>query len=160
MNDRSMAPQGIRVIAICLFSHEDRILVFEGYDAVKGSRYYRPLGGGVEPGERAVDALHREIWEELGQEITDVRLLTVLENLFVLDGRPGHEIVFLFDARFEDPTLYQRKALTVTEDNGETLTAQWRSLDSFDEQGRLVPEALADLLPSSVQRLSSYFPEQ
>lgn len=147
-NSGPQLPARIRVISICLFSHEDRILVFEGYDTVKGSHYYRPLGGGVEPGERAVDALHREIREELGQEITDVRLLTVLENLFVVDGRPGHEIVFVFDARFVDPAVYRRKKLTVVEDYGETLTAQWRDLDSFDDRRRLVPEALVDLMRS------------
>ena len=30
-------------------------------------------GGGIEPGERMVDALKRELWEELGIEITDIR---------------------------------------------------------------------------------------
>lgn len=147
-NVSSSLPARIRVISICLFSHEGRILVFEGYDTVKGSHYYRPLGGGVEPGERAADALHREIREELGQKITDVRLLTVLENFFVMDGRPGHEVVFVFDARFVDPAVYRQKVLTVVEDNGEALTAQWRGLDSFDERRRLVPESLADLLRS------------
>ena len=32
-------------------------------------------GGGLDPGEEPVAALHREVWEESGQEVRDVRLL-------------------------------------------------------------------------------------
>ncbi|MEO5981379.1 MAG: NUDIX domain-containing protein [Pedococcus sp.] len=32
-------------------------------------------GGGLDPGEEPVAALHREVWEESGQQVQDVRLL-------------------------------------------------------------------------------------
>ncbi len=32
-------------------------------------------GGGLDPGEEPVAALHREVWEESGQQVEDVRLL-------------------------------------------------------------------------------------
>jgi 8-oxo-dGTP diphosphatase len=32
-------------------------------------------GGGLDPGEEPIAALHREVWEESGQEVQDVRLL-------------------------------------------------------------------------------------
>ena len=44
-------PPFIRVIAICVFRIAERILVFEAFDSVKETPFYRPLGGGVEPGE-------------------------------------------------------------------------------------------------------------
>ena len=141
-----MKPDSIRVIAICVFRVDDRILVFEAFDSVKGTPFYRPLGGGVEPGETTLETVRREINEEVGLEVTDLRLLGTLENLFTCEGRPGHEIVFVYDGRFADESAYQRSVLTVTEDNGETLTARWRALDSFDEYHRLVPEALLPLL--------------
>ena len=50
---------------------------------------WRPLGGGVEFGERAAEAVGREFVEEIGQALVDVRLLCVLENLFVYDGSRG-----------------------------------------------------------------------
>lgn len=143
-----MKPEHIRVIAICLFRRDDAILVFDGFDAVKNSPFYRPLGGGVLPGETAEQALRREIGEELGQEITGLRLLGVLESLFECDGRPGHEIVFVYDGRFVDKSLYAQAALTIHEDNGDVQQATWRSLTSFDDYHRLVPEALAALIPS------------
>jgi 8-oxo-dGTP pyrophosphatase MutT (NUDIX family) len=141
-----MKPDSIRVVAICLFRVEDRILVFEAFDSVRGTPFYRPLGGGVEPGETTRETIQREIVEELGLEVTDLRLLGTLENLFTCEGRPGHEIVFVYDGRFADESVYQRSVLTVTEDNGETLAARWHALDSFDEYHRLVPEALISLL--------------
>ena len=92
------------------------------------------------------DAIVREIREEINAEIADLQLLGTIENLFSLEGRPEHEIVFVYDGRFVDETIYERTELTVTEDNGETARAVWRSLDSFDAHHRLVPESLAAIL--------------
>ncbi len=139
-------PPVIRVIAICIFRHDDRILVFEGFDAAKGTHYYRPLGGGVEAGEASKEALIREIREEVGAEIKDLRLLGVLESIFTVNERTGHEIVFVYDGRFVDMSIYNQPFVEAIEDNGDKLQATWRTLDSFDEQHRLVPEALMILL--------------
>ena len=145
-----MKPAPIHVIAICVFGHDGKILVFEGYDTVKRDYYYRPLGGAVEPGETTREALVREIRDELGQEIDGVRLLGVLENLFVCDGKAGHQIVFVYDGRFVDESIYSLAELTITEDNNTTARAMWRYIDSFDETHRLVPESLASLLDTGL----------
>ena len=84
-------PPFIRVIAICLFARDEQILVFQGFDREKGANFYRPLGGGVEPGETTEQAIVREMREETGAAITDLRLVDVLENIFTVDGRAGHE---------------------------------------------------------------------
>ncbi len=149
MNITTTKPHHIRVIAICVFRREESILVFDGYDSVKETYYYRPLGGGVEPGETTHEAVAREIAEELGLQIDALKLLGVLENIFVLDGQPKHEIVFVYDGRFVDETIYDRQELHGWEANGEPLRAVWRKLDSFDEKHRLVPEGLWDLLRSA-----------
>ncbi len=139
----------IRPIAICLFRRGDSILVFEGYDSVKQNHYYRPLGGGIEPGEPAVDALRREIREETGEEITDLRLLDAIENTFECDGKPKHEIVFVFDGRFADPSVYDRESLSAAESDGTPLNVAWRSPDFFGPTRRLVPEALMSIIGDS-----------
>lgn len=113
---------------------------------MKQQYFYRPLGGEVHPGETAKEALIREIHEELNQEISDLRLLGVLENLFVLEGVTGHEIVFVYDAKFIDDSIYEQACLSGREDNGEVFEATWRSLNSFDSHHRLVPESLSSLL--------------
>ena len=135
----------IRTIALCVFRHRGRILVAHGYDAAKRQGFLRPVGGGVEFGERAVDALRREIREELGAEVAQPRLLGVLENVFTYDGSPGHEIVFVFDARFEDGSFYERKEIDVVEGERKK-TATWQPLDALDERMPLYPDGLMELL--------------
>jgi ADP-ribose pyrophosphatase YjhB (NUDIX family) len=140
-----MKPDQIRVIAICVFRYEEKILVCEYFDKGKGTPFYRPLGGAVEFGETTEAAVKREIMEEIGQEITDLKLLTILESIFVLEGKTGHEIVYIYDGRFTNEAAYQRDSFVVHEET-ETLTASWRRLDFFNDYYRLVPEALVPLL--------------
>jgi len=84
-------PGRIRPIAVCVFRQGSRILVETGCDPVKDEHFHRPLGGAILFGERSADAVRREVTEELGAEVDEVRLLGVLENLFTFAGQPGHE---------------------------------------------------------------------
>ena len=79
------------------------LLVSEGTDPA-GLQFHRPLGGHVEFGEYALDTVHREFAEEIGQALKDVRLAGVLENIFQWDGATQHEIVFIFAAAFAEAT--------------------------------------------------------
>jgi ADP-ribose pyrophosphatase YjhB (NUDIX family) len=138
-------PGAIRVLAIVLFRAGDAILVAGGRDPVTGAEYFRPLGGGVEFGESAEEAVRREMREELGAEIEAVTRVGVLENRFTYEGRARHEIVFVLDARFADPALAGRAELPVLE--GGWTPARWVPLDTFRSgAARLVPEALLALL--------------
>ena len=47
----------IRPLALCIFLHQNKILVAEGYDPKKNQIFYRPLGGGIEFGERSNDQM-------------------------------------------------------------------------------------------------------
>ena len=96
----------IRTIVLGIFLHEDRLLVFRGDDPSRDVVFYRPLGGGIEFGERSADAFVREMREELGAELTAIRYLGMLENIFTHVGKRGHEIVLLYAARFIDPSFY------------------------------------------------------
>lgn len=137
----------IRVLALGLFRRAGRILVAGGSDPRTGERYFRPLGGGVEPGERAHEALRREIGEELGAVATDVQLVGVIENIFEYDGATRHEVVFVFDAAFADASLYDRDELPVVEAGGGWSPARWMHPADFGEgRPRLVPPALLDLV--------------
>ena len=135
----------IRVIAICLFRRGDAILVTEGFDTVNNQRYARPLGGGVELGETSEQTIVREIREEIGAEVRDLQLLGVLENLFDLDGRQQHEVVFVYDGRFMDELLYKSTEISML-DGGWKTGAIWRPLAWFDEQCPLVPAGIEKLV--------------
>jgi ADP-ribose pyrophosphatase YjhB (NUDIX family) len=142
----------IRVIAIAVIVRpgDGALLVYDGHDSVKDEAFHRPLGGGIEFGETAEVAVRRELREEIGAELDDVALLGFLENLFVCDGRPGHQIVAVFAARLADVSLYAREELAYL-DAGVAGTARWVPRSAFrseqNPQGPpLYPDGLAALL--------------
>jgi len=136
----------IRALAICLFLNGDRVLVTEAQDPVKGLSFCRPLGGGIEFGETGAQAVVREIREEIGAEVTDLRYIGTLENIFTYLGQPGHEIVQVYDARLVDVSLYERGVVRGAESDGQPFVASWRSLASFGPKLPLCPDGLVDLL--------------
>ena len=141
----------IRPIAICVFRTKGRILVFEGYDPSKGQTYYRPLGGGIEFGESGETAVRREIMEELHSAIIDLKHLGFLENIFIFNGKPGHEIVMVYDGVLNESGLYEQTEMKVTEANGEIVRAMWKGLDEFGEgKSILYPDGLLNLLRTEV----------
>lgn len=144
-----MKPGKIRPLAICVFRHGGTILAAEGYDAVKQETFYRPLGGRIEFGETGVQTVTRELREEIGADVADLRYLGTLENIFVYNGQPGHEIVLVYDGALADKSLYERESIEGREDEGELLfMARWKSLEDFrgKDAPPLYPHGLLDLL--------------
>jgi len=143
-----MIPHKIRPIAICVFQHDGRILAAEGIDPLKGQTFYRPLGGAIEFGEYSATTIARELSEELGAAVVDLRYLGALENVFTYNGQTGHEIVMVYDGAFADRSLYDRAVINGVEDSGLSFRAVWVSLaDSADPAAPPVyPTGLLELL--------------
>lgn len=120
----------IRAIALCVLRNCDRILVAKGFDPQKQESFYRPLGGGIDFGETSQDAAVREIKEELDVDICEPQLLGVFENIFVYEGQPGHEIVFVYDAKLVDASLYEQPSLLALEGERQ-FEAQWVALSEI-----------------------------
>jgi len=96
----------IRPLAICLFSHNDKILVSEEHDPSKGETFYRPLGGGIGFGEHSTETIHRELMEEIEAQVKDLVYLGTLENIYIFNGTLGHEIVQVYDGVLIESGLY------------------------------------------------------
>ena len=139
---------GIRPLAICLFRHKDRILVAEGYDPVKKEAFYRPLGGGIEFGEYSEQTIRRELLEEIGAEVCELKYLGTLENIFVFNGTPGHEIVQVYNGSLRDIKLYEQTVIVGQEvDIDDTFRAVWKHIDEFgDGKSILYPTGLLEIL--------------
>jgi 8-oxo-dGTP pyrophosphatase MutT (NUDIX family) len=139
----------IRPLAVCVFRHNDRILVTEGYDTVKDEHFYRPLGGGIEFGEPSVETIRRELMEEINVavELESLQFLGAVENIFYFNGTPGHEIVMIYDGVLKESGLYEQDVIVGQEANGEVIRAMWKGLDEF-ESGKLIlyPTGLVELL--------------
>lgn len=133
-------PGEIRVLALGLVQDGDRVFISEGYDPVKQQTFYRAMGGGVDFGETSHDALQREFQEEIQAELANIRYLGCLENLFVFNGRQGHEILFVYQCDFVDPKFYQLEQLVFAEGKREK-TALWVEISRFKSgELKLVPE--------------------
>lgn len=144
MSDKRESRPRIRPVALAVIRDGSRLLV-RRYTAPNGDRYYRPLGGAIEFGELAAQAVKREIREEIEAEIERVRHLTTVENIFERDGEQAHQIEFLFEARFVDRSLYRAELIHGTESSGKRIEAVWLDL-SGPLDGPLYPQGLRELL--------------
>ncbi len=120
-----MKPNVIRPIAICVFQNDGRILAAEGVDPLKRQTFYRPLGGAIEFGEYSAATVARELSEELGAAVVDLRYLGAIENVFTYDGQTGHEIVMVYDGAFADRSFYEQGEIHGREDSGLDFRAVW-----------------------------------
>lgn len=137
----------VRAIALGIIRDGERVLLLEGYDPSKRQTFYRPLGGGIEFGERSQETVRRELREEIGVEVTDLEFVATIESVFTFDGLTGHEIALIYTARPADRALTQRAIISGAEPDGTPITAVWRSLDDLHAGGDpLYPEGLLELL--------------
>lgn len=99
-------------------------------------------GGRVEYGENAVEALVRELWEELGEEVTVGRLVVVADNMFELGGERYQEIGLYFLIEFASGAeVLRRQGPFAGNESGTTF--QWIPLDEV-EQASLFPVFLRE----------------
>ncbi|MBI4577429.1 MAG: NUDIX domain-containing protein [Planctomycetes bacterium] len=136
----------IRPLSLGVFRHQGRILVSEGQDSVKGETFYRLLGGGIEFGERGREALVREIREELSVGVSDLRYLGTLENVFVYEGLPGHELCLVYEARLDDPGLYRRERFSGHEEGEGAFPCLWKDVAEFGPEAPLYPDGALGLV--------------
>jgi 8-oxo-dGTP pyrophosphatase MutT (NUDIX family) len=144
--ERNMREEKIRPIAICVCRNGERILVAEGQDRKKRQTFYRPLGGTIEFGESGDETVQREFREELNSDLTNVRYLGMLENIFTYEERRGHEIVLVYDGQLSESSLYGKETIQGNE-SGEPFKVVWKRLDEFGPgKPPVYPDGLLELL--------------
>ena len=143
----------VRPLAICVFRSRGRILVMEGYDPLKEEYFYRPLGGRIEFNEPSTETVCRELMEEINVEVDQqsLKYLGTLENIFTFNGKPGHEIVMIYDGALKEPALYEQPEIVGQEVDGEEFRAIWKNINEFGP-GKLIlyPAGLLEMLRNTV----------
>jgi ADP-ribose pyrophosphatase YjhB (NUDIX family) len=122
----------------------DGALLVSEYTGPEAPPFHLPLGGHVEFGEYAAQTVHREFGEEIGQPLTDVRLLGVLENIFPWRGHTEHEIVFIFAAAFADPAAYEIAEQRIRDEAEGRTRVIWRPGDAVLPP--MYPDGVLDLV--------------
>jgi ADP-ribose pyrophosphatase YjhB (NUDIX family) len=138
--------QTVRAVVVIRRPGDGALLVSE-QSGRREPLFHRLLGGHVEFGEYALAAAHRELAEEIGQRLTGVRLLGVLENIFDWVGAPSHQVIFVFAAAFADPAAYEITEQRIQDDPGGQARVIWRPADAVTPP--LYPNGLQQLLQES-----------
>jgi len=121
--------------------HNNKVL-FETRD---DSEFWAPPGGTVAFGESSIDAIKRELKEELGVEVNIERLLWTTEGFFVQKGKPIHSFMFYYLGTIEnDKGIYGAEDPFLRRDQGDRgnlMTFQWHDLNKLNEL-KVFPEFL------------------
>jgi ADP-ribose pyrophosphatase YjhB (NUDIX family) len=136
----------IRPIAAAVVRRGDRILVWEDHDPASGTVVSVPLAGGIEFGETGVQAIARELEEEIGATATAVRYLGLLEDVFDWAGQRRHELYLVYEVDLREHRVYEAEEVPVVEPDGTAYVARWRPLADFRGAARLVPDGLLELI--------------
>lgn len=83
----------------CIISSEGKYLLHRK----KGDSFWNLIGGRVSLGESSIDAVRREIREELGCDCVIDTLAYVSENFFGFKGADFHEILMIFRGELKEP---------------------------------------------------------
>jgi ADP-ribose pyrophosphatase YjhB (NUDIX family) len=137
--------QILKAMAVVRRPRDGALLVSEHVDS-RDPPFQRPLGGHVEFGEYALDTVRREFAEELGQELTGVRLLGVLENIFGWRGATEHEVVFIFTAALAAASAYEIEEQRILDNPDRRVL--WRPADAVSPP--LYPAGLTELIASQL----------
>lgn len=123
-----------------LLQRDDRWLFLErGRDPARG-KLGLP-GGFVDPGESLEVALHREVAEEIGGAVTEVRYLTSFPNVYRFGGIAYHTCDVYFRARLMTPEAELKVEPT------EVSALRWLRADEVRDE---------DLAFDSLRRLWSF----
>jgi 8-oxo-dGTP diphosphatase len=82
------SPPTIRVAAAVIVDESGRTLVVRK----RGTAAFMQPGGKIMPGETAVDALHREVAEELGVEVAASSVRALGRHVAEAANEPGHTV--------------------------------------------------------------------
>lgn len=140
--------QVVKAMAVIRRPGDGALLVSEDSNPA-GVLFHRPLGGHVEFGEYAEHTVRRELLEEIGQSLSEVRLLGVVENIFDWDGSRAHEIVFVFSASFQDDSAYEIAEQRILDHAADDeALVRWRDADAVSPP--LYPEGVTDLIRTAL----------
>jgi 8-oxo-dGTP pyrophosphatase MutT (NUDIX family) len=118
--------------------HQGNILVHESENRNIGEIWFVPPGGGVEYGESSLDALKREIMEELGWNIKDEKLIGSFESFHVINDIEEHEISFVYFAKPVNESVFDSREFLISEDNGMKKVFTWKRFADLASPGSLL----------------------
>ena len=110
-----------------LFVKDGKVLL----DDCKGMHYALP-GGRVQMDEDSVEALKREVKEEMEEELTNINFRGIFENFYTLEGTKVHEYMWMYEAEFLDDKMFQSEDITTIEGEKQNHF-EWIKIEDLDK---------------------------
>lgn len=116
--------------SIGVFVKDGKTLASKGFDEKKAETFCRGIGGGVHFRETSENAMKREVKEELGCEVENLKLVDVAENVFTFNGEDRHQVIFLYTGDLSNKDLYKQDKIHIVEPYSE-FDAEWIPIDDI-----------------------------
>ncbi len=126
-----------------IFKYQDKVLIEIRKDRLGNSVI---PGGRIKIGERSIDALIREIKEEMGINLNKNEIIyeNTMENFFTFDNTKFHEIFFVYKYNVDD--MFYQKLLNVKDNIDNHITEYlFVPFHEFDEVN-LLPLEIRDII--------------
>ena len=137
-------PDRHEVTARCILLHGPMVLCAAGDREI----FCHLPGGHVEPGETVLQAVHRELGEEIGRSVRHLRKVAILANTWPRGGDTVHETMHLYTGWF---TPQPSGCLPRSPEPGTRL--QWATLDDLHQRRvHLQPPAVWPYIVTAAQR--------
>jgi len=128
-------PRKRNAVGVFLFNDKNELLVVE----LSYSKFWNIPGGCVDAGESLLDALHREIMEEIGISVEILKCIVVEDKIEEMDRYLDESLQFVFLGE----NLTKEKIEKIKIDNDEIIDFKFIK----------IPEALKILNPKMVKRI-------
>lgn len=125
-----------------ILEHQDEVLI---EISKVGSNSVIP-GGRIKTYETSVNAIKREVMEELGYNLNESKLkfIKVLENLFEFEGHKVHELFFVYKYLVDDKEYEALKNIKNNQDNDSTYF-EFININDIDKVN-LLPLTIIDMI--------------
>ncbi len=140
------------LIARAVLIKNGALLVNANFSAKMNQAYVALPGGHVDPGEHCVEALKREIEEELAAKCEVGELLFVTEDIYAgreKDDKQRHELTLFFAAQIEGETTREDGSIESPE---RWKNFRWLPLGELPQTNLLPRSAKTKLLDESAPR--------
>ena len=139
-----------RIVAIII---KDNKVLFQ---KLEKDKFWAPIGGRCQLNETSIEAIKREIYEEIEvTEIKDLNLIWVVENFFNINNNNIHEISFYYNVTLGDnEEIYKLKEFKGKEKE-KNIYFKWFNLKNI-EQEPIKPDFLKKSLTNISNNISHY----
>lgn len=100
-----------------------------------GLSYYYLPGGRVKINEKSIDAIKRELKEELDIDCEDSKIIWINENFFKEDSvsEAIHEICIYFQINIKESSYIFHKEIFERNENGKSHIFKWQAIDRLSD---------------------------